>query len=74
MRTGNSMDGMYLFLLLIPIVAGILAGDYFKRMIISHVHPENSCLHFSSFIAANIVQFLTIVSGILLGLLLVRIS
>lgn len=74
MRTGNPTDGMYLFLLLIPIMTGILAGGYFKRKIISHLLLETSCSHISSGFAANVVQFLTIVSGFLLGFLLVRIA
>jgi hypothetical protein len=72
MRTGNTMDGMYLFLLLLPIVIGILTGDYLRRKIISHLVLESFWSQHSSTLVGIVVEFLLIVSCVLAGFLLVK--
>jgi hypothetical protein len=72
MRTGNTMDGMYLFLLLLPFVIGILTGDYLRRKIISHLVLESFWSQHSSTLVGIVVEFLLIVSCVLIGFLLVK--
>ncbi len=66
------MDGMYLFLLLIPIVSGILIGDYLRRKIISHLVLGSYWSQNSSTVVGILVEFLSIVSGVLAGFLLIK--
>jgi hypothetical protein len=72
MRTGNTLDGMYFFLLLVPIVSGILIGDYLRRKIVSNLVLESSWSQNSSTLVGFVVEFLLIVSGVLAGFLLVK--
>jgi hypothetical protein len=72
MRTGNTTDGMYFFLLFIPIVLSILIGDYLKRKIISHLVLEGCWSQNSSAIVGIAAEFLSIISGVLAGFLLVK--
>jgi hypothetical protein len=72
MRSGNQMDGMYFFLLFAPIVLSILGGDFLRKRIIYHLRLD--CF-WSQNLSATIgvsVQVLIMITGVLVGYLLVK--
>jgi hypothetical protein len=72
MRISNSMDGMYFFMLVIPFVLSIWAGDLFRRKIESFLVVENYLSHNLSAIAGILAEILIIITGAGFGLLLVK--
>lgn len=66
------MDGMYFFMLVIPFVLSIWAGDLFRRKIESFLVVENYLSHNLSAIAGILAEILIIITGAGFGLLLVK--
>lgn len=67
------MDGMYFLLLLVPIIVSILTGDYLRKKITSLLLMEYCCNPISSNTLGILAEILTVIAGIIIGFLLIRI-
>jgi hypothetical protein len=72
MRTGNPIDGMYFFLLIIPFVISFWIGDLLRKKILSHLVLESYWSQNLSNFVGILVDFLIIITGISVGLLLIK--
>jgi hypothetical protein len=72
MRTGNSIDGLYFLLIIIPFVLSFWFGDLTRRKILSYLVIENYLSQSLSSFVGILAEFLIIITGIAMGLLLVR--
>ncbi|HLP71503.1 MAG TPA: hypothetical protein VK155_01285 [Bacteroidales bacterium] len=71
MRTGNTTDGMYLILILIPVIIGILTGDSLRRKIMAHPLCQNNLSSNSCRLAGSFAEIFIIFTGIATGFLLI---
>ncbi len=72
MRTGNPIDGMYFFLLIIPLVLSIWSGDFARKKILSHLILESYWSQNISTFIGILVEILIIVTGFSVGFLLIK--
>ncbi len=72
MRTGNQMDGLYLLLLLVPFILSVWTGDYLRKKISSHLLLEKCFNQIATCLLGALIEILTVLTGIITGLLLVR--
>jgi hypothetical protein len=72
MRSGNTMDGMYLFLLIIPFVISFWIGDLLRRKIYSHLVLESYWSQNLSTFVGTLVEILIIITGVSAGFLLIK--
>ena len=70
MRSGNTMDGMYFFLLITPFIIGIWAGGLLKKNIINHLLLAQCRSQNLSVLAGVSTQILVMLIGLLSGLFL----
>jgi hypothetical protein len=71
MRTGNTTDGMYLFLFLIPFIISLLTGDLVRKKILSSIASENIYSKNLSMLAGVSAELLVIAAGVSVGFLLI---
>jgi len=72
MRTGNTIDGMYFFLLFIPFVLSFWIGDLLRKKIVSHLVLESYWSQNISTFVGILVEILIIITGVSIGLLLTK--
>jgi hypothetical protein len=72
MRTGNTIDGMYFLLLVIPFILSFWVGDLLRKKIVSHLVLESYWSQNLSNFVGILVDFLIIITGISVGLLLIK--
>ncbi len=72
MRTGNPIDGMYFFLLIFPIVLSLWIGDLLRKKILSHLVLESYWSHNLSTFVGILVEIIIIITGVSIGLILIK--
>ena len=72
MRTGNTIDGMYFLLLVIPFLLSFWIGDLLRKKIVSHLVLESYWSQSLSNFVGILVDFLIIITGISVGFLLIK--
>lgn len=72
MRTGNTADGMYFFLLVVPFIVSFFFGEVLRKTIISHLAIDGVCSQRVSILLGNLAEVLVIITGISAGILLVK--
>jgi hypothetical protein len=72
MRTGNTIDGMYFFLIIIPFVLSFWIGDLSRKKILSHLVLESYWSQSLSTFVGILVEILIIVTGVSVGFLLIK--
>ena len=72
MKTGNPIDGMYFFLLIIPFAVSFWIGDLLRRKILSHLVLESHYSQYLSTFVGVFEEILIIITGVSLGLLLIK--
>lgn len=72
MRTGNPIDGMYFFLLVIPFFLSFWIGDLSRKKIVSHLVLESYWSQNLSAFLGIIVETLIIATGVSVGFLLIK--
>jgi hypothetical protein len=72
MRTGNPIDGMYFFLLIIPFVLSFWIGDLLRKKIVSHLVLESYWSQNLSTVVGSFVEILIIITGVSAGFLLIK--
>ena len=72
MRTGNPIDGMYLFLLIVPLVLGFWSGDLVRKKILSHLVLESYWSRNLSTFVGVLVEIMIIMTGVSVGFLLIK--
>lgn len=71
MRTGNTLDGMYLLLLIIPFLLSFWIGDHLRTRITSLLTMECHLSQHYSALAGVLGEITIILAGIFAGFLLV---
>ena len=66
------MDGFYILLLLVPLIVSIWLGDYLRKIVSSRLLLEQCFNQIASGLLGAFAEILTILTGIIIGLLLVR--
>ena len=74
MRTGNPIDGMYFFLLIIPLVLSFWSGDLLRKKILSHLVLESNWSQNLSTFVGILIEILIIITGVSVGLLLIKLA
>jgi hypothetical protein len=72
MRTGNTIDGMYFLLLVIPFVLSFWIGDLLRKKIVSHLVLESYWSQKNSTFVGILIEFLIIITGVSVGFLLIK--
>jgi hypothetical protein len=72
MRTGNPIDGMYFFLLIIPFFLSIWIGDLLRKKILSHLVLESYWSQNLSIFVGILSEIIIIIIGVSIGLLLIK--
>jgi hypothetical protein len=72
MRTGNTTDGMYFFLLVIPFVLSFWVGDLLRKKIVSHLVFESYLSQNLSTFVGILAELLIIITGVSSGILLIK--
>jgi hypothetical protein len=72
MRTGNTTDGLYFFLLILPLVLSYLVGELLRKKIVSHFVLESNWSQNLPMLIGNLVEVLIIITGVLAGFLLIK--
>ena len=72
MRIANPMDGMYFFLLFVPFVLSIWAGDILRKKILFHILSDHSLNQNLSLFIGVSVQVLVMIIGTSAGFILTR--
>jgi hypothetical protein len=72
MRTGNTIDGMYFFLLVIPFALSFWIGDLLRKRIESHLVLEAYRSQNLSTFVGILVEILIILTGVSIGFLLIN--
>jgi hypothetical protein len=72
MRTGNPIDGMYFFLLIIPFVLSFWIGDLLRKKILSQLVLESYWSQNLSTFVGILVEILIIMIGVSVGFLLIK--
>jgi hypothetical protein len=72
MRTGNTIDGMYFLLLVIPFILSFWIGDLLRKKIVSHLVLESYWSQSLSNFVGILIYFLIIITGISVGFLLIK--
>jgi hypothetical protein len=72
MKTGNPIDGMYLFLFIIPLLVSLWSGDFLRKKIVTNLMLQSNCNHFISSFAGVFVESVILFIGIVTGLLLIK--
>jgi hypothetical protein len=71
MRTGNTLDGMYFLLLVIPFLLSFWIGDHLRTRIASLLALECNWNQHNSALAGVLGEITIILAGIFTGFLLV---
>jgi hypothetical protein len=71
MKTGNPIDGMYIFLIVIPLMVSLWGGDMLRKKIISHLVADSHWNHTVSSFVGIAVETVILAFGIMAGLLLI---
>ena len=74
MRTGNITDGMYFFLLVIPVVLSFWIGEIVRKKIVSRLILENYWSQNLPTFIGNLVEILIIITGISVSFLLIKLA
>jgi hypothetical protein len=74
MRTGNPIDGMYFFMLIIPLVLSFWSGDLLRKKILFHLVLESYWSQTLSAFVGIIVEILIIITGVSVGFLLIKLA
>jgi hypothetical protein len=72
MKTGNTADGLYFFLFVLPLVLSIVVGELLRKKIVSRLALESSWSQNLPILVGNLVEILIIITGISAGYLLMR--
>ena len=72
MKTGNPIDGMYFFLLILPFVLSFWIGDLLRKKILSHLILESYWSQNLSTFAGILVEIIIIITGVSVGFLLIK--
>jgi hypothetical protein len=72
MRTGNTSDGLYFFLLVLPFVLSFLVGELLRKKIVSRLVLESSWNQNLPTLVGNLVEILIIIIGVSVGFLLIK--
>jgi len=72
MRTGNVNDGMYFFLLVIPVVLSFWIGEILRKKIVSHLVLDSNWSQNLPTLIGNFVEILIIIMGVSVGFLLIK--
>jgi hypothetical protein len=72
MRSGNTLDGMYFFLLVIPFVLSLWMGDLLRKKIVNYLVLESEWSQSLSSFFGIAAEILIIISGVSAGFLLVK--
>jgi hypothetical protein len=72
MRTGNTIDGMYFLLLVIPFILSFWFGDLLRKKIVFHLVLESYWSQNLSNFVGILADFLIIITGISVGFLLIK--
>ncbi len=72
MRIGNDTDGMYFFLLFLPIMLSIWLGEYLKRKITFHLVCDSNWSQHNSTLIGNVAETSSIIAGVITGFVLIR--
>jgi hypothetical protein len=72
MKTGNTADGLYFFLFVLPLVLSIMVGELLRKKIVSRLVLESSWSHNLPILVGNLVEILIIITGVSVGFLLMR--
>jgi hypothetical protein len=72
MRTGNTTDGMYLFLIICTLVLSFWIGDLLRKKILSHLVLESYWSQNLSAAVGILVEIIIIITGVSAGFLLIR--
>jgi hypothetical protein len=72
MKTGNPIDGMYFFLLILPVVLSFWIGDLLRKKILSHLILESYWRQDLSTLVGILVEIIIIISGVSVGFLLIK--
>ena len=71
MRTGNTIDGMYFFFLLIPFLLSLWGGDILRKRTVSNLMIQSNCNHYLSAFAGIFVEIVIIIIGVITGIVLI---
>ena len=72
MRTGNPIDGMYFFLLIVPFLLSVWIGDILRKKILSHLVLESYWSQNLSIFVGILSEIIIIIIGVSIGLLLIK--
>jgi hypothetical protein len=72
MKTGNTADGLYFFLLVLPMVLSFLVGELLRKKIISRLVLESNWSQNLPILVGNFVEILIIIIGVSVGFLLIK--
>jgi hypothetical protein len=72
MKTGNPIDGMYFFLLILPFVLSFWFGDLLRKKILSHFVLESYWSQNLSAFLGILAELLIIITGASIGFLLLK--
>jgi hypothetical protein len=73
MRTGNPIDGMYFFVLVIPVALSIWVGSLIRKKIVSQWNLESYWSQNLPAFAGILVEILIIIAGVSVGFLLIKV-
>jgi hypothetical protein len=71
MRTGNPVDGMYLYFLIVPFMLSLWYGDIIRKKLESYLTIQSNCNHTLSSFAGIVVEAMILILRGLSGLLLI---
>jgi hypothetical protein len=72
MKTGNPIDGMYFFLLLIPFLVSLWSGAIIREKIVTHLMVQTGCSNRITSLAGIFAESVILFFGIILGIFLVE--
>jgi len=72
MKTGNTADGLYFFLLVLPIVLSFLVGELLRKKIVSRLVLESNWSQNLPILVGNFVEILMVITGVSVGFLLIK--
>ena len=72
MRAGNTIDGMYFLLLVIPFILSFWFGDLLRKKIVSHLVLESYWSQNISTFIGILTEIIIIIIGVSIGLLLIK--
>jgi hypothetical protein len=72
MRTGNTTDGLYFFLFVLPLVISFLVGELLRKKIVSRLVLDSFWVQNRPTLVGNLVEILIIITGASVGFLLLK--